>query len=104
MALDPQSSDRPALSFGPGPTPVAFACHLRQGGPSRMFARTLRVLDRMRRAVLVRRPDHALGNAPATMDQPEVDKLAVVDGTGSAPSHDQDDDAQRRLVPAFYST
>ena len=69
-----------------------------------MFARTLRVLDRMRRAVLVRRPDHALGNAPATMDQLEVDKLAVVDGTGSAPSHDRDDDALRRLVPAFYST
>jgi hypothetical protein len=72
-----------------------------------MFARTLRVLDRMRRAVLVRRPDHALGNAPATMDPPEVDKLAVVDGTGravGAPSHDRDDDALRRLVPAFCST
>ena len=72
-----------------------------------MFAQTLRVLDRMRRAVLVRRPDHALGNAPATLDQLELDRLEVVDGTGGAvgvPSHDQDDDALRRLVPAFYST
>src|SRR3954468_12031686 len=103
MALDPRSTDRSASSFGPGQTPRAFACHLRQGGPSRMFARTLRVLDRLRRAVLVRRPDHALGNGPATMDQPEVDKLAVADG-GGAPSHDRDDDALRRLVPAFYST
>ena len=72
-----------------------------------MFARTLRVLDRMRRAVLVRRPDHALGNGPATLDQLELDRLEVVDGTGGAvgvPSHDRDDDALRRLVPAFYST
>jgi hypothetical protein len=53
----------------------------------------------MRRAVLVRRPDHALGSAPATMDQLELDKLAIVDGTGH-----RDDDALRRLVPAFYST
>ena len=64
-----------------------------------MFARTLRVLGRMRRAVLVRRPDHALGSAPATMAQLELDKLPVLDSTGH-----RDDDALRRLVPAFYST
>src|SRR3954449_6729349 len=98
MALDPRSPDRSASSFRPGQKPGAFACHLRQGGPSCMFVRTLRVLDRMRRAILVRRPDHALGSAPAPMDQLELDKLPVLDSTG------HHDDALRRLVPAFYST
>ena len=84
MALDPRSTDRSASSFGPGQTPGAFACHLRQGGPSRMFARTLRVLDRMRRAVLVRRPDHALGNVPATVDQLEEVEVWTVPAAPSA--------------------
>src|SRR3954464_1223014 len=60
----------------------------------------------MRRGVFVCRADDALGRALATMDRLEVDQLAVLDDAGrlvGVLGRDGEDDALRRLVPAFYS-
>ena len=94
------------------------------------MARTVRVRDRMhpdpvvvawsdsanvalsvarliRRGVFVCRADDALGHARATMDRLEVDRLAVLDEAGRVVGvigRDGEDDAMRRLVPAFYDS
>ena len=59
----------------------------------------------MRRGVLVCRADEPYRSALATMDRLEVDRLAVLDAAGrlvGTLGRDADDDALRRLVPAFY--
>src|SRR5215217_4609803 len=68
---------------------------------------SISVASLMRRGVFVCRADDALEHALAIMDRLEVDQLAVVDEVGRVVGvigRDGEDDASRRLVPAFYSS
>jgi CBS domain-containing protein len=69
---------------------------------------TLAVARLLRRGVFACRADDTLGHARATMARLNVDQLAVLDTGGRVVGvinrDEEDSDALRRLVPAFYSS
>jgi predicted transcriptional regulator len=75
-------------------------------GRSGNWLGSVQVASLMRRGAFVCRADDTLKHALATMDRLEVDQLAVLDAAGrviGVIGRDEDGDALRRLVPAFYS-
>src|SRR4051794_38181601 len=102
---DPEARPRAVGARGPagGLRPAALA---RRRAPGAGGARARRRDAGRGRGVFVCRADDPLGHALATMDRIEVDQLAVLDDAGRVVGvigRDEDGDALRRLVPAFYS-